>query len=633
MPVTTDAELGAALKALKVLGFDSETENVRCLIPLERCPAEYEDWLKRLGAGGSPDRQALKGKLLVDLGRSEEALPLLEAAAKGAARLPAKAWLGECLILLGRLDEALRALDDGACDSKTGPWGFFFRAAARLAAGDADGARSDCGKFQAAQPGAAALALRAMLSAQAQRWDQARADLAAAAKAAAAESWPLALLAAASSSAGDLPGAKKALLEALARRPSARLHAELARVNEKLGIIFEAIENAAQAVKLEPCVEYHVLKAHLHDCWREGELAAEEYGKALSFGPDPSLLFMRSRTLASAGRLKEALADGEAALAAVPDDENLAAWRHQLLLYNGREAAAARALAPLLCRKSPFALFAQGYALLRKKRYAQAAREFARCASLIPEGALGRKADFYRRVAEIMAAPAPRRAAKPGFHLLGLGVNPPYSAPAAALRAIAACDVVFNNIMGEESFEFLRPFCPDVRPVAYHQMNDEGILSDRMLAEVRPGRTVGFVTRGNAIVYGPLGTELLRRCRAQGVPWKCVASVCSFDTFSARTGSGPFAQGQFVADSKAIAPGIALDTGSPMTIFVDLWAPEGSYERMCAGLSKAYGRSRTCLVFDHVVDQAPMSREIGALPALRPSLSWSAIVHIPADGE
>jgi tetratricopeptide (TPR) repeat protein len=625
-----EAGLQSALRELGELGFDSELENIRCLVRVEQPAGKYERWLRDLALerkrrpGRSAEWLAVEGKLLIGAGRLDEARALLESAIPSAPRLPAATWLGECLILEGRFDEALKVLE-----GSRQPWSSFFRAAARLALGDLRGARVDCESFLLERRGAAGLGLRAVLSAQEKKWKEAQADLDAAALASPDQSWPMELCAAVYQSAGDLPGAKKALMRALAIQPSARLHAELAKVNEKLGIIPEALENAGLAAGLQPCPEYHSLKAHLHVCWREYDEAAQEYGLALGFGADAALLFLRSKAHASGGHMIEALADAEAAVLAHPGDAHLSAWKVQLLTVNGLKPKARKEMSALERVSKPLALFSRGYAALFERDYSAAARAFSACTETGQGEAIARKARFYRTVAQALSVPGPKERAGEQLYLIGMGVNPPYSATAEGLRALSRCDVIFNNVMDEENFEILRPFCSDCRPVAYHQNNDEGRLSDLMMAEVRRGRTVGFVTRGNALVYGPLGTELRRRCVAARHSWRCFPAVCSFDMFSARCETGAGVNGMTVLDSSALREGTKLDTKAPLIVYLDMKMSEERYRQMCANLEVAYGKTRECLIFDHVVDQAPMLRTCGELSSLFSTLSFSAILHIP----
>jgi tetratricopeptide (TPR) repeat protein len=437
--------------------------------------------------------------------------------------------------------------------------------------------------------------------------------------------WPLILEAAVHQKTGDWSAARLSLEGALRLEPSAGLHAELARVLERLGILPDAIRHAGRAVALERSVEHHSLKAELHVRWRESDLAVREYDGALELAPGRGdLLFQRAKAHSTGGRLAEAIEDAEAACRAEPDDQALLAWTAQLLTQNGQAARAARRTAAL--EDATLASFCRAYAHLHARRYGKALEELEACRRRAGEGALGRKASFYETIARLADFPAPRRSAD--FSLIGLGVEPPYSATAQCLRVLSRCDVVFNNVMGDELFELLRLFCGDCRPLAYHQNNDEGRLCDLMMAEARRGRRVGFVTRGSAIVYGPLGAELLRRCRAEGLSWSCLAGVSSAELINAKfPAPGSSVRGAVVLDSKDAAK-MGKDPGAPTTVYLDLNVPDAAYQGFCAGLVSAFGKSAPALVLDHVIGQQPLRLRTAELRGLRKSLSPSAIFQL-----
>jgi tetratricopeptide (TPR) repeat protein len=626
---------------LEALGFDGEAMNVRCLVDSPGADsAGLEEALRGLESpGAGPDGDALRGKILLDLARVDEARALLEACAGKTSRFPVRAWQGQALLLSGRFAEAVRALDRAAGEKPEYAWVYFFRGAAKLGLQDAAGAEADAELFLKMRECAAAFALAGLASIS-RSSERALALLKRAAAAAPQQAWPLVLESLVHRAASDLAPAKDALLAAAERKPSAWLYAELAKTFEQLGVLPEAIENAAQAVRLCPCVEHHCLKAHLHGCWRENEESIAEYAHAVALRPDDAgLLFSRSKAYSAAGRLPEALQDARAAARLEPGDANLACWEIQLLTLTRRSSEAARGVSALLRRDGADdllkarAIFCRAYDSLFRGANAEARRDFERCLELSEGSALWRKADFYRVIASLPARGAAKKAAKraaPGLYLIGLGVDPPYTATAEDLRALARCDVLFNNVMGDEMFEFLRPFCADVRPVAYHQNNDEEKLAAEMLAETGPGRTVAFVTRGSAIVQGPLGTLLLEKCREKGLSWSCLSAVSSTEYLAAKFGDARFhGAGLAVMDSRGVSDADMTDPRLPLTLFLNMTDAESQYPAFCARLSRRYGGGHPCLVLDHVIGQEPMRATMDGLPALRAKLSHSAIFFIP----
>ncbi|MBI5629768.1 MAG: tetratricopeptide repeat protein [Elusimicrobia bacterium] len=629
-------ELVSLEAELEALGFDGEAENVRCLAEIPREAGGYEEALSKIArfeadiGGCSGDLAALKGKVLMCLGRFAEARTALSRASP--TKWPVHAWLGQCLILSGKIQEAAAILDQARRRRPDYPWVYFFRACVFLASGEHASAERESAAFLKTGERASAHAVRALAQAQAGRLEDALASMARCRRLGPGEEWALALSLGLCQRTRDFSGARRMLEEAAAAKPSAWTRAELAKVFETLGMLPQAIENADEAARLKPSPAHHALKARLHVCWREYALAAEEYGRALALDPgNTAILFDRSKAYSAGGDLAKALQDGEIS-AAANEDPHLKAWRIQLLILLGR-ARQARAETASLLRggRAPaldraLARFCLGYLELCAGRFKSAGREFLSAERLAEGSVLSKKASFYRAAAGVFSAQGRARPGG-GLSLIGLGVDPPYTASSECLREIRACDVVFNNVMGDEMFEFLRPFCRDSRPLAYHQNADEGRLSDEIMAEVRLGKAVGFVTRGNALIYGPLGSELMARCRRAGVSCRCLPAVSSGELFAAKFAAARPWRAAAVMDSSAA--GEVPDSEGPLTVFLDMRMSGRDYEALCRRLAASRGPERRCLVFDHVVGQEPLACSAAELAAMRARLSPSAIFHIP----
>lgn len=621
---------------LRAHGFDGEQENLRCFVRIERGKGQvYREALQnlrrlRVGASGSMESIALEGKLLINLDSLEEARALLEPHRDKPCRLPLDIWLAECLILLGEPQAALPLLDAAVRHGPPIPWALFFRGAARLALGDSSGARRDAARLLKARPSAAAHTLLAMAHAAARRWDRAGTSLKKAAALSPRQTWPLELLHSVCMASGDALGAKKALERALFRSPNGALHAQLAKVQEKLGLMPQAIGSAATALSLAPSAALHGLKASLHHGWREYDLATKEYDLALRLDRgEPEWLFQRSRCHMAAGRLREALRDVEAAVAGGVASENVSLREIQLLVLNRRWARAERAVARL--GGGPLADFCRGYAELALGRFGAASRRFGRSAERFGEGALRLKAGFYHTVASVMQRrPAERAPAR--LVLIGLGVNPPYSATAQALWEMSRCDILFNNVTGDEITELLCLLCRRYRPVAYHQEDDEARISRIILREIDAGNSVGFVTRGHALIQGPLALELKKRCVRQGISWRCLPSVSSADFLEARHGHlGPDLVGSAVCDTEGLMQEAVIEPALPLTIFWNyIKMNKPGYRLLCRALALRYGGGHCCLVLDHQIGQTPRRFQIGELPGAWDKIGQSALLHIPA---
>ena len=93
---------------LEELGFDGIDANFRCVMALAPAPAAaYERLLADLAGASAAKELALRGKILSNLGRADEALAALKkAAALDADCASARAWLGEALLLAGDFEPA-----------------------------------------------------------------------------------------------------------------------------------------------------------------------------------------------------------------------------------------------------------------------------------------------------------------------------------------------------------------------------------------------------------------------------------------------------------------------------------------------------------------------------------------------
>lgn len=587
--------------------------------PFVRVEPRDERAVSRVLAGAStledsPRRDELRARALIELGRPEEAVAATRASAVVRA---------EALLLSGRGAEALASLPRGS-----GERAETLRAAALLALGDARGARRAASRLR----GAAAAAVAAVAARFLGLAAEAEASLDECARRRPTAAWPHCLRAAVREAEGDLGAARAALDRAVALLPrSARLRAESARLDERRGVINGAIASAEAAVRLAPSVEHRLLLAGLLDRWRDHARAGREYALALAASPgDATIAWSRAKALSAAGDLAGAAREGERASAMAPGEIELAAWaaRAALAAGLGRRAGALRASIRrrFAGRAGARAVlrFLDGYAAMRGRRWSAAARAFDGAVAAADGAPIARRAAFYSRAARALAVRGPSRAA--GLVLAGLGVDPPYSATVGDLRAVAGCRVVFNNVMGDEMTEFLRALCDDVRPVAYHQCNDEESVARPMLAEAARGSAVAFVTRGNAIVYGPLGSLMMERRAARGRAWSCRPGVSSLEFLHARHGRG--AEAGFAAvDLRELAAGRLFDRSATTAVFWSTRAPESLQKRACRGISSAVGGSRVCLVFDHVVAQEPLRRPASGLEGMIGALGPSAIVY------
>jgi len=567
----------------------------------------------------SPRREALAGRVLIELGLPEEAAARLARAGGEAAAARA-----EALLLCGRAREALESLAGAE-----GPTAAALLAAARLALGDARGARREASAAAAVPVGAAAAALAARALDDA---DEAERLFAETIRLRPGRAWPHALLAAARAAAGDLGGARLELAEALRLEPaSAWLSEEAARLEERLGVIPAALAHVERALELEATLSRRLLRASLLDRWREHEEAAEEYARALALAPgDAEIAWARAKAFSAANLLDRAFAAGGEAWALAPESAEIGAWTARVAIAAGRAAQARRIAAVLSARLGrrpetpPILAYLRGYEALRARRWRAAETAFLQAAKLGRGAAIERRAKFYACAARILAVAGPRR--RVGMLFNGLGVDPPYSATADDVRTLAGGTILFNNVMGDEMFEFLRALCKDVRAGAYHQDNDEERIASVILPAIPRGGSAAWVTRGNAIIYGPLGALLLKRRREAKAPWVCLPGVASLEFFHARFGRGAVPSGLVCVDVREPARGTRLEPTAANAVFWDLSIGEAAQRDACRGIVEAIGPDGDCLVFDHVVAQEPIVRRAKDLDGVRDRLSPSAII-------
>lgn len=616
-------------------GLDSDAENLRCLAtPRASLARAYRRALRRLRirrrapATHAADLDAIEGKLLAGLGRLDEARKILEAVAPKPCRFPALAWLGETLLLAGSPSRARPVLDEAVRRHPRAAWARFWRSCARLALGDRPGAVRDSRAFRGRHPGPAAEALDAMIAASTASWTRALSLLDRAAAQGPAQSWIWELRAGVCRAAGDLPSARRALREALRREPAAaRLHAELARCYDALGLPQKALRSAERAARLEPSPERLLLKARLHARWREYPRAIRDFTRVLAARPgDAAARLERSKAYAASGRFGLALADAEAASRAAPAEHHLEAWRTHLLILSGRDGRARKAAARMPRPAARF--FWRGCADLRAGRPGAARKSFGRAVALAAGGVEQLRARFYAAASCALHQSAPREG-RARVWLIGLGINPPYTASAAALRALARCDVVFNNLAGSENTELLQVLCRRTLPLAYHQYDESG-LARRILAAAAGGRTVAFATRGSALFFGPLAAELVRGCRRLGISWRALPSVTTVDFIAARFGLQGLGLGASIWNAAGLASDGVLDPRLAAWVYLTQGVSQARYEAACGRILAAYGTTHPCLVLDHLMEQNPLRVLTGALPRLWARLGLSTILHLPA---
>lgn len=583
------------------------------------------------------------GEIALREGRLADALPPLNRAVALFAEWPEVFfWRGEAKRALGANEDALKDLEHAVALGYRQYDAFLSRAYARQALGDEAGYADEMAAAIKAAPEVFRKQAEESGDAGAARWiegvlsDVKKAD---------------ALLAAAAKEleAGRADKAISALTKCLAADPrSAKAQLLLSQAHERRLEGDAALKAADAAVRLDPCAETYArraallqesgyMEAALRDVsvsiglaangellqWRARtflgmrhyDLALQDLSTALGLEPDNAALYdLRAHCNLLLGRVPAAQEDVERALKIVPRQVNLHLRLGQLLALQGRFAEAHASTEKIARAEPAWAHFIEGYVYCLEKKYREAAREFkkARAAAAAADGQLERQAAFYGTIAEAFGgldkgeaemAKAKRDAKDKGkVYLCGLGVYPPQTATVEVLRGISECDVIFNNLPGLGMSEFLGLFCGNRRPVAFRYEQDAKLCADLVLSEVRPGRTVGFVTFGHPLLFGPLSHEIIQRCAKEGIPCKAFGAVSSMDAVLAASGQvlgysyGGFQLFETTGNHILKEIGRA-NPGLPVIVYFAEGMGEQGMQQLCATLGKVFPSSHPCLLY------------------------------------
>lgn len=419
-----------------------------------------------------------------------------------------------------------------------------------------------------------------------------------------------------------------------------------ARARDELGWVEEAAQDAGEALRLGgPEAELLALRGRLRLNRREYARAFEDLSRAARAAPrDARLRAARAECLALMDRPREALRDLSRALRLSPGDSWLRLQRARLFLELRRAAALEADLARL--SRAPEqdarleALFLRGCRDLQRGRFRSARRRLARAQDARPhDSPFSLKARFYRTAAAAVDPSLLRRFAMdrrvpttPTLYLCGLGIFPPYTATLEVLHAVSRCQVAFNNVAGPEVRALLAEYCADVRHAAYQASEDEERWADRILRELKKGKSVAFVTRGHPLVFGGLAVELVARCRREGVAFHAFGAVSSIDHLLAAEGLG---LGEDVAgvqafDRPALEKARAVDTRQPLiACFYHGLKGRARVEAFTRSLRRFYPAEHGCRMFGPKYDSPAAELALGELARRYPEIHPSLMLYLP----
>jgi tetratricopeptide (TPR) repeat protein len=604
-------------RALAALSFDGLEANFSCILALAAPPASpYEKVLsgleKEIAARPASARPlALKGKALSNLARYDEARPALErAVALEPESGEARAWLGRLELLTGRFDAALSELDRAVKLGGDCSWARFYRAASLFALGRAEEGAEELGRIEGPNPDArlAGRVFQALLQIQSERFADALLSLAPVLRALPSAAWVYALRARAHKGLGDKAACLRDFDRALQLESASWILLERARVYEELGDILRSLDDVDAAIELDgPSASLYMRRAHLQVCRRHYHLAIPDYTEAIRLDPGLQEAYLaRSTVYCIREDLEAAIADTASAENLSGGDPGVTLERLRMSVYAGKTAGVAKeleAVAVKAPRLAEQARFLSGCLSLKTRDFPKAAAEFARALSPAGDTDHDPKASFYRVVANGLIAPAASKPVPTGrarLQICGLGIKPPYTASVETLRAIVSCDFIFNNLSEPEIAGLLRLLSKECRPTMFDVRGADARWTKTIFKEVRPGRTVGFVTRGHPLVCGGLACSLMEECARRDVDFKVYPSVSSMDTLIIEQADGGHGHywGQQVLDYSSVFAGeFALDTRLPAVIYFNATAlvlTPSEHRRFCEAMEKRYSPDQLC---------------------------------------
>jgi len=490
-----------------------------CLIGLP--PGGREVWESRLKAVKTKkDAASLReaGRALSFLGRGDEALKAFDKAiALDGKSAEGWGWRGEAYLLAGRGDEARKDLDKAAA-LKNEPWVKVLRAVSLLTGGDTAGAAKELAGVQAPE----AAVVRGLLEGQR---GQARKGVQELDKELAKRpSGPAyAIRAVLRLGMSDLPGALADLKEAAKLEPSAWILMQKADALNRSGFYREALKDSAEAAKLLPLSpEPRLQAANIYFDQAFYPEALEAMEEALKRRPDDAdMLARRARFHLLLGRMEEAEAGLTRACKLSPGPQlnferlNVIALRNRFddVLKEIRKGAL----------QAPFDEYLTGYVLCRRGERAEAVAHFLKAAEQ-SDGGFAERCRFYALVCRVLSKPEPHQD-RPQFYLCGVGIHHPYQITTEILRALDACEILYNNLGDPQVSEFLGLFRGEVRAVT--RVDNEPAMGrvKRIIAGLQPGRTTGFVTRIHPFIYRRIANDLVVVCEEKKISYQAFGAV------------------------------------------------------------------------------------------------------------
>lgn len=429
----------------------------------------------------------------------------------------------------------------------------------------------------------------------------------------------------------------------VAERPSAERFEERARALRDSGLPMEAVDDYSTAIALEPTALRYTMRGRGLFYHRHYELALLDFSRALALDPRCAQAYAaRLEVQLCLERYAEAAADARAALKISPERSEIRLKLCEALALSGRRAAARKEAAGLeeMGVDAATARWMRGYLACLERDYRRAVPILESAAELAGSAALRERAGIHAVAAKLCVG---GRRAKVGArgkgHLLvcGMGVRPPVSLTAEVVQALQSCDVVYKNVSGDEVSTLVRIVSRRCRPVMFRNPQDVPRTSALLLSEARRGRKVAFLTFGHPLIFGPLGLELLRRAREEGVSCTAFSAFSSIDSMLAGGGQAlDFCGGNYQILSvmgQDVLQGVSRLNPKLATLLYFPEAQSGDGRRFAGFCRELLGRfpsRHPMLVFGphHEAWEAPARRPIEELSSISQPLLIQSMVFI-----
>jgi hypothetical protein len=286
--------------------------------------------------------------------------------------------------------------------------------------------------------------------------------------------------------------------------------------------------------------------------------------------------------------------------------------------------------------QEPFASYLTGYVHCRKGERAKAVKPFLAAASF-SEGGFAERCRFYALVCRVLSEKPPKKAVKhPQFYMCGVGIHHPYQITTEILRALDACEVLYNNLGDPQVSEFLGLFGAEIRAVT--RVDNEPAMGrvKRIIAGLQKGRTSGFVTRIHPFIYRRIANDLAVVCDEKKIDFKAFGAVSltevAWGLGTAEPDHGP-ARGPFglrvfdlfylVAHKKLLEP------AHPTVVYAI--ANDDDRRAFCALVRERYAPDRTVYFLAGSGDreQQVVSARVKDVEAKLLSLDLGTVMYLP----